>query len=206
MNIAELIDSTGHVEGYGSKNTFKNKTFGAIFMYNKVVRTKPGSSIIEVSMMIKGTSDRILAAKESAGRSVAVHKVMVAIHGVEQKVVNGKDLAGLIRLEHPEFKDEEAYPDRDLIQLALESKPLAGKTVLSQSANDYIRGTYVIITDKIKKESQIRVWCSCSSYYWTFQFYNVENNVDIWGKYPDRYIPKTKKSVYTTICMSLSHV
>ena len=29
-------------------------------MYNKVVRTKPGSSIIEVSMMIKSTSDRIL--------------------------------------------------------------------------------------------------------------------------------------------------
>ena len=142
--------------------------------------------------MIKGTSDRVLPAKEAGSRSVAYHKVMVSIHGVEQKVVNGKQLADLIRLEHPAFGDEEAFPDRDLIQMSLSDKLLEGKTVISQSANDYVTGQYVIITDDISPDSQIRVWCSCSSYYWVFQFYNVENNVDIWGKAPERYIPKTK--------------
>ena len=52
MNIAQLINSTNQVEGYGTENTFQNKKFGSIFMYNKVVRTKPGSSIIEVTMMM----------------------------------------------------------------------------------------------------------------------------------------------------------
>lgn len=190
MNISELLKSTSYVEGYGAQNTFQNKKFGSIYLYNKMVRTKPNSSIIEVTMMIRGTSDMIYPAKEATGRSVGVHKVMVAIRGVEQKVVNADTLVGLMRQQHPEYKDEEAFPKEDLIARAIspDYKPFEGKTVMPQA-----NGTYVIITDKISKENDIRVWCSCSSYYWVFQFYNVENNVDIWGKAPARYIPKTKK-------------
>ena len=51
----------------------------------------------------------------------------------------------------------------------------------------------LIITDKISDESEIRVWCSCSAYYWAFQYYNVDNKVDLYGSYPEKYIPKTKK-------------
>lgn len=190
MNIAQLIDSTNQVEGYGTEDTFQKKKFGSIFMYNKVVRTKPGSSIIEVTMMIKGVTDMIKPAKENIGRSVAAHKVMVSIRGVEQKVVNADTLVGLIRMERPEYKDEEAYPNEDILARAIspDFKPFEGKTIMPQA-----NGTYVIITDQISPNNDIRVWCSCSSYYWVFQFYNVENNVDIWGKAPARYIPKTKK-------------
>ena len=50
-----------------------------------------------------------------------------------------------------------------------------------------------LIEDKIPETSDIRVWCSCSDYYWTFQYYNVEQKVDIYNKAPARYVPKTKK-------------
>lgn len=189
MNISELLKSTSYVKGYDAKNTFSHKNFGEIYFFNKVARVKPNSSILEVSMMIQGSSDKILAAKEEEGRSVAVHKVMIAIRGVEQEVVNAEKLCNLMRLNNPAYRDEDAYPDNDLLALALnpDNKPFEGKTVMPQA-----NGTYVIITDKIQKDNDIRVWCSCSSYYWVFQFYNVENNVDIWGKAPARYIPKTK--------------
>lgn len=190
MNISQLIQSTAQVEGYDAQNTFQNKKFGQIYLYNKVVRTKPNSSIIEVTMMIKGVTDMIKPAKENVGRSVAAHKVMVAIRGVEQKTVSADMLVDLMRSEHPEYKDEEAYPNEDLLARAIspDYKPFAGKTIMPQT-----NGSYVIITDQISPNNEIRVWCSCSSYYWVFQFYNVENNVDIWGKAPSRYIPKTKK-------------
>lgn len=205
MNIAQLIESTNQVSTtvisesgtgkkktvakYGPENTFQNKKFGQIFLYNKVVRVKPRSSIVEVTMMIKGVTDKIRAAKDNVDRPVAAHKVMVAIRGVEQKVVDADTLIGLIRMERPEYKDETAYPNEDILARAInpDFKPFEGKTIMAQA-----NGTYVIITDQISPNNDIRVWCSCSNYYWVFQYYNVENNVDIWGKAPSRYIPKTK--------------
>ena len=189
MNISELIKSTEYVKGYGPSNNFSHKKFGAIMFYNKTARVKPNSSILEVSMMIKGSTDKILPAKESEARSVAAHKVMVAIRGVEQQAVTAEQLCNLMRSNNPFFKDEEAYPNEELLAMAInpDNKPFEGKTIMAQT-----NGTYVIITDKISKDCDIRVWCSCSSYYWVFQYYNVENNVDIWGKAPARYIPKTK--------------
>lgn len=190
MNISELLRSTSFVEGYNPSNTFTNKKFGKIYAYNKLVRTKPNSSIIEVSMMITGVTDMIKPAKSTVGRSVAAHKVMVAIRGVNQTVVSGDMLAEMMRATNPEYKDTEAYPNEDLIARAInpDYKPFADKTIMAQA-----NGTYVIMEDKISKDAQIRVWCSCSSYYWVFQYYNVEHGVDIWGKAPARYIPKTKK-------------
>lgn len=190
MNISELIRSTSYVKGYDPKNTFSNKKFGGIMFYNKTARVKPNSSILEVSMMIQGSTDTILPAKEAASRAVAAHKVMVAIRGVEQQAVSADTLCELIRSARDAYKDEEAFPNEELLSMVVnpDFKPFEDKTIMPQA-----NGTYVIINDKISKECDIRVWCSCSSYYWVFQFYNVENNVDIWGKAPARYIPKTKK-------------
>ena len=189
MNISELLKFTSYVKGYDAKNTFSQKRFGSIYFFNKVARVKPNSSILEVSMMIQGSTDKILPAKEAASRSVAAHKVMIAIRGVEQEVLSAEQLCRRMRLNNSAYKDEEAYPDDDLLAIALdpERKPFEGKTIMPQA-----NGSYVLITDQIKKDNEIRVWCSCSSYYWVFQYYNVENNVDIWGKAPARYIPKTK--------------
>ena len=190
MNISELLKSTSYVKGYNASDTFSNKKFGQIYAYNKVVRTKPNSSIIEVSMMIKGATDMLKPTKSTPARPVAAHKVMVAIRGVEHKTVSAQELVRRIRLTKSEYRDEEAFPDEDLIARAIdgEHKVFKDRTVMPQN-----NGTYTIVEDKISKEAQIRVWCSCSNYYWVWQYYNVENNVDIWGKAPQRYIPKTQK-------------
>lgn len=188
MNISQLIQSTSRVKGYDAKNTFGNKKFGEIYAFNKLVRTKPNSSIIEVSMMIKGVSDKVKSAKGEE-RSVAAHKVMVAIRGVEQRTVTLETLLLEIRKVRREYEDKEAYPNETLIELVLGGsfKPFEGKTIMPQA-----NGTFTIITDKISKESEIRVWCSCSSYYWVFMYYNIENGVDIWNKPPKPYKPKTE--------------
>lgn len=187
MNISELIQQTSYVRGFDASNTFSNKKFGSIYMYNKTVRTKPGSTIIEVSMMIKGATERV--AGKDGDRTVSAHKVMVAIRGVNQRTVSAKSLIRDMRLKK-EYYDKEKYSDEDLLAIASnpDMKPFKDQTIMPQ-----LDGSFTIIEDNISKEAQIRVWCSCSSYYWVFQYYNVENGVDIWGKYPQRYVPKTKR-------------
>ena len=189
MNISQLIESTSRVTGYGARNTFSNKQFGEIFLYNKTVKTKPGSSIIEVTMMIRGVTDKIKATKKSAPTTVAAHKVMVAIHGVKQRTISAQMLVRDMRLK-PEYHDKEKYTDEELIAIALDpdKKPFKDQTVMAQ-----MNGSFTVMEDNIDKNSEIRIWCSCSSYYWVFQWYNVEKNVDIWGIPPQRYVPKTKK-------------
>ena len=194
MNISDLIQSTEYVKGFGAKNTFTNKQFGEIYLYNKQVKVKPGSSIIEVSMMISGSSDKVRFGRSFQQRPTSVHKVMVAIHGVKQRAVSAEQLVREIRTVRPEYNDME---DEDLIQAVItvdphrdrnQEKVLKDVTVLPQA-----NGTYVLIEDNISKDSEIRVWCSCSSYYWVFQYYNVEHGVDIFGKSPEKYTPKTKR-------------
>ena len=194
MNISELIRSTEYVKGFSPKNTFGYKQFGEIYLYNKVVRTKPNSSIVEVSMMISGSTDKVRFGRSFKQKATSVHKVMVSIHGVKQQVVTFEDLVGKIRGGHPELA---AIADEDLVQAVTtvelkrdkgQKKLLDDVTVLPQA-----NGTYVIMEDNISKDSEIRVWCSCSSYYWVFQYYNVEHGVDIFGKSPEKYTPKTKR-------------
>ena len=190
MNISQLIASTERLSkrGYGAKNTFGYKQFGEIDFFNKVVRVKPNFSIIEVSMMIGAVTEK----------NSLVHKAMVSIRGVKQELVTNKkeDLEGLVKrvaAEHklsvPEDEQEKATFVTDTLRRIEEKKlGLKDKTIFKNSG-----GGYVVVSNEIGKDCEIKVWCSCSSYYWVFQFYNVENGVDIWGKAPDKYIPKTKK-------------
>ena len=174
MTISQLLQSTEKVKGYGSSDTFKKKV-GKILAYNKVVKAKPKHSVIEITMMIKGMTETVYQAR-TGRRPVAAHKVMIAISGVEQEIVSGAQLAQLMRDTYDEYKDTEEYSDKELIKRATDEtkKPFAGKTVMVQG-ND----TYVIINDGIKDDSYIQVWCSCSSYYWVFQYYNIEAGVNI---------------------------
>lgn len=183
MNISQLLRSTEYLDHYKPAYTFAQKEFGDIYLYNKVVRVKPRSSIIEVAMMIKGVTDKV------NGQPVAAHKVMIAIQGVEQEVVTNQELVDKIREENRSIKDNKELDSKAILKMVRDGeKVLEGRTIFVNQG-----GGFVIVSDKISKESEVRVWCSCSSYYWTFQYYNVENNVDIWGKVPDKYIPKTKK-------------
>lgn len=189
MNISDLIQSTSYVTGYGSKNTFQYKKFGEIYLYNKTVRTKPDSSIIEVTMMIKGVTDKLKPTKNYPETTVAAHKVMIAIHGVKQRTISAKMLVRDMRLK-PQFHDKNKYTDEELIAIAInpDNKVFKDQTVMPQTD-----GSFTVMEDNISKESEIRVWCSCSSYYWVFQWYNVEHGVDITNIFPKRYVPKTKK-------------
>ena len=190
MNISQLLESTSNVAGFGAKDTFGKKKFGEIYLYNKTVRVKPGSSIIEVTMMIKGMSDKIKPAKESSARSVAAHKVMIAIRGVKQESVSQDAL--IQRIKDLEIDGQKPYldwqEDQILSEVQNDTKLFKDKTIFKNGS-----GGYVIVDDHISKDCDIRVWCSCSSYYWVFQFYNVQNKTDIWMKYPDKYTPKTKE-------------
>lgn len=183
MNISQLLQSTQRVshQSYGPKNTFQYKPFGEIYLYNKSVKAKSGNSIIEVSMMIKSVTDK----KETN------HKVMIAINNVKQQTVKEDTLVARIRNLRVDgvkkYEDEKAYTKEDLVILAIEGKPFVGETVIKNEA-----GTYTIIEDNVSKESEIWVWCSCSNYYWVWQYYNVENGVDIFGDAPARYVPRTE--------------
>ena len=188
MNISQLIESTASVKGFKASDTFQKK-FGEIYFFNKTVRVKPGSSVIEVTMMIKGSSDNIKPARESSARSVAVHKVMVAISGVKQESVSSVELVK--RIKNLEVNGEKPYAglhgNEIISEVKNDTKFFENKTIFQNNS-----GGYVIVQDEISRDCGIRVWCSCSSYYWVFQFYNVKEKVDIWMKYPDKYIPKTK--------------
>lgn len=197
MNISELLASTHRVgnHSYGPKNTFDNKQLGKILLYNKTVRTKPDLSIIEVSMMIEAVTEK----------NMDHHRVMAAIYGVEQQRVTGRQLAAEMRRVKRGRKGIEEETDQSLIIEAIETKPFKDKTVIREGTEqgfpvstekddeDQDLGYYIIVNDNVSKDNMIKVWCSCSSYYWTFLYYNVENDVDIFMKKPETYIPKTKK-------------
>lgn len=227
MNISELIQSTNQVQQtttinedgerertprYGAKNTFQNKPFGAIYFYNKLVTPKADKSILEISMLIKGVTEKVMAGKSHEKKPVEAHRVMIQISGVKQTVMSAPQLAQAIRKEHPELGDEEQFSDGDVIEMALTSnipngnppELLKGKTIIRRSYNRTINkgtgeekvvGTFVVVDNDIDKNCQIRVWCSCSSYYWTFQYYNVQKDVDIFGNLPEKYSHKTKRGL-----------
>lgn len=181
MNILQLLESTKKNKGingydhYKPDYAFKSKEFGQIYFYNKTVKTKPGFSIIEVSMMIKAVTDR----------NRSNHKVMIAISGVHQETVRGTTLIDRMRALDL-YKDTEAFSDEQLLAIALEKKPFPEKTVIKNET-----GNYTIIDDNISVDSEIIVNCSCSDYYWTWQYYNVEKNVDIFNEKPPKYSPRT---------------
>ncbi len=189
MNIKELLSSTNLVKNRGQATVFQKK-FGSVYAYNQTVKTKKNSSIVEVSMMVGAVTEKVTALG-GGKKTAAAHKVVIAIRGVEHQFYTAEGLVALIRLSDKLYANEKEFPSSDLLKMAVENsvKFFEGKTIFATSDGE----GYNIISDKIPETSDIRVWCSCSDYYWTFQFYNVENKVDIYGKYPARYVPKTKK-------------
>ena len=188
MNIKDLIVSTNMVKNREQSAVFQKK-FGSIYLYNQTVKTKKNSSIIEVSMMIGAVTEKVRTI--GGMKTAAAHKVSIAIRGVEHEYFSAEGLVSKIRSEYKEYADEEEFSSADLLKMAVENqiKFFDGKTVFATSGGE----GYNLVSDKIPETSDIRVWCSCSDYYWTFQFYNVEHKVDIFDRPPERYIPKTKR-------------
>lgn len=183
------------VKGRGRAKTFQ-KQFGTILLHNQTVTVRKYGTVIDVSMMISGVTDMI---KTANGRKpVAYHKVTLSIKGIKQQYYSPKELVSAVRMNHREYSDEKAYPDPDVIKVVLENpdKFFQGSTVF-RTTNDAGKG-FSVVSNKIPEDSEIQVWCSCSDYYWTWQYYNCDNDVDIYGNYPERYTPKTKKGFEAT--------
>lgn len=175
--IKEIVASTNTVKGYES-SSLNSKQFGSIMAYNKVIDATPGGTTIQVSMMIKGLTDKI------NGKPVAAHRVLIAISGVKYKHYTATELINKIREEIHKYRDEEKYPFMDLLKMVQEQnvKFFPEKTILPTRNK-----TYVVIEDKISTDSYMQVNCSCSDYWWTWQWYNVEANIDIKGIKPPPY-------------------
>jgi len=195
MDIKTLLENSKKVKGYGTQN-FAEKEFGTIYATNKEVKVKPKHSVIEVSMMIKGLTDMAPSSRGSS-RPVAAHRVRVAIHGVNQEAVKSQELVERIRALDDKYADKKLYPKRDLLKMAVEHrvKFFEGKTIFKGTNPD----EYVIIEDRVSDENKIRVWCSCSSFYWAFLYYNVKENACIMtslGKNANKtYQHRTKKGL-----------
>lgn len=171
MNIKELIESTNKVSGREQSFVFQKK-FGTIYSFNKNITIPKGGNAIIVSMMIGGVSDMILSGGKR--KPVAYHKVSLALRvGKDgKKEYSPSELAALIRIKHPEYGDKEEWPNWMLLKKALEDSSIFfnDSTVFERADGD----GYVLVTNNIPEESEVQVWCSCSDYYWTFQYYNMQ--------------------------------
>ena len=190
MKIKELIQSTAKVPHRG-KSQALSKKFGIILLHNQTVTVRKFGTVIDVSMMISGVTDKI---KTASGRTpVAYHKVTMSIKGIKQTYYTPKELVKVIRGSHQEYSDSEKYKDADVLNAVLDNPGGFFKdATVFRTTNDAGKG-FSVVSNKISEDSEVQVWCSCSDYYWTFQYYNCDHNVDLYKQYPDRYIPKTKK-------------
>lgn len=171
MNIRELIQSTGRVKNRG-KNVVFQKKFGSIYLYNKTVQVPKGGGAIIVNMMIGGVTDMI----KSGGKRtpVAYHKVSLALNIGDdgKKEYTTEELISTVRLTHKKYADENEFPPQDVLKVVLDhpSDFFPDATVFKTSNAE----GYTVVTNHIPIDSEIQVWCSCSDYYFTFQYYNMQ--------------------------------
>ena len=192
MNIQELIQSTGRVKNRGKSKVFEKK-FGSILLYNKTVQVPKGGGAIIVNMMIGGVTDMI----KSGGKRtpVAYHKAVIALNIGDdgKKEYTTEELIAYVRATNKDFQDEK-IPPQDVLKAVLDApdKFFPDATVFKTSNAD----GYTVVTNHIPIDSEIQVWCSCSDYYWTFQYYNMQTHnkdnrgyVNLYGAkgYPKTY-------------------
>ena len=190
MNIKQLIQSTSMVKGRSKSATFQ-KRFGTILLYNQTVTVRRTFNVVDISMMISGVTDMINTA--NGRKPVAYHKVTLSIKGLKQSYYSPSELIDVVRRNHPEYANEEEYPAPDVLKAVLDNPSgFFNDATVFRTTNDSNNG-FSVVPNRIPEDSEIQVWCSCSDYYWTWQYYNCDNDVDTYGKYPERYTPKTKR-------------
>ena len=197
MNIKQLIASTNKVKGRDQASVFQKK-FGSIYAYNKNVTIFKGGNAIIISMMIGGVTDMI----KMGGKRVPVpyHKVAIALNiGPEgRKDYSPEELVAVIRLKHSKYANVEEYPAGDVLREVLNNpdKFFEDSTVFKTTNGS----GYTVITNNISEDSEVQVWCSCSDYYWTFQYYNAQTkdkngaSTNLYGSssYPKTYSYKSE--------------
>ena len=213
MDIKTLIKETGEIKENRSESQVFSKKFGTVYAMNKTVLVDAMRGIISVSMMIGAATEKIGLSGNK--KSNTYHKASISF-----KLEKGKDyeyytpeaLVEKARETFSKYSDEKEWPIPDVLSDILNNPGIfEGATVFKAvHAENKVNGEfnysymdidpeghgkrgYCIVQNKIPEDTEVQVWCSCSDYYWTMQFYNCENSVDLYGRYPERYIPKTKK-------------
>ena len=170
MNIKELIASTNRVKNRDQATVFQKK-FGSIYAFNKNITIFKGGNAIVINMIIGGVTDYI----RTGGRKqpVPFHKVSLALNiGKDgKKDYTPTELVEAIRAKHSEYRDKDKWPNPDVLKAALENpdKFFEDATIFPTTNGE----GYTVVTNNIPENSQVQVWCSCSDYYWTFQYYNI---------------------------------
>ena len=172
MNLQELINSTNSVKGRGQNSVFQKK-FGSIYAFNKRVDIIENGNAISISMIIGGVTDMI---KVGGKRTpVPFHRVALALNvGKDgKKEYTSDQLVSEIRMRHKKYADEKEWPKPDILKEVLNApdKFFDNATVFQK-----VNGKkWVVVTNNIPIESEVQVWCSCSDYYWTFEYYNINH-------------------------------
>ena len=170
MNIKELIASTNRVKNRDQATVFQKK-FGSVYAFNKDITIAKGGNAIIVNMIIGGVTDYI----QTGGKRqpVPYHKVSLALNvGKDgKKDYSPTGLVEAIRAKHSEYRDEKKWPNPDVLKAALEnpSNFFEDATIFKTTNGE----GYTVVTNNIPEKSEVQVWCSCSDYYWTFQYFNI---------------------------------
>ena len=180
MNIRELIESTNKVKNREQSKALSKK-FGSIYAYDKRVSIQKGGRVVTISMTIGGATEFVK--KGDRRELVPYHNASIAINvGREGRTdYTASELVAAIRRIHPQYKSEKDWVSGDILKKA-EENPGAffdDATIFKASTG----GGYVVVKNEISEDAPVQVWCSCSDYYWTFQYYNIQTPVlDIDGK------------------------
>ena len=170
MNIKELIASTNRVKGRSQSEVFQKK-FGSVYAFNKDITIAKGGNAIIVNMIVGGVTDYIQAGGKR--QPVPFHKVSLALNvGKDgKKDYSPTALVEAIRAKHSEYRDKEKWPNPDVLKMALENPSdfFEDATIFKTTNGE----GYTVVTNKIPEKSEVQVWCSCSDYYWTFQYFNI---------------------------------
>lgn len=186
MNIGQLIASSAQIESrttkgeqrYSQENAL-NKPFGQVLQYNKTVLYKPSFSIVEVGMYIRAKTQK----------GVSGHFAQVAIKGVDMEEKDQSEVFKYLRQHKKALKD---FSDQDLHDYINKGGNVYYGKIVMQSRNNVNK--YLVMNKNVPLDAEIRVRCSCASYFWDCAWYNAKAGCHI-GAAPPAY-PKFRLPDY----------
>jgi len=188
MNIKELLLSSYSV-GRGTQMfkkkgintrlasyTFSEKPFGSVYLQNIVVSYKTEHKIIEIVLVMGTATDK--------GKSG--HRVALALKGVNFTELYSSELVRKIKEVN---KSLESLSNNEIIDLILTSnlQPIPNHTIIQKTST---AGKFLLIENNISATTtEVQVRCSCTDFYYTWAYYNGDNNALI-GSKPPAYMRK----------------
>jgi hypothetical protein len=198
MNIGSLLKGSYTVQSVNQAKhrtanrypsaTFVHKEFGQIYGFNKNIKYKSDSDIIEFQLMM-GVATQV---------DRSTHKISVAIKGVKIKEYTAEELADKIRGANKKYTQLKKLDNKTVVTRAIKNDKLyRGFTIFNKSnTNDILskngsildknneNDKFVIVDKVIPLTAETRVTCSCSDFFYTFSYYNYEHGCLLGPKPP----------------------